>query len=120
MEDILCIVALLLGLVDLEVCAFLHVAALHVRFGLHFLELIFEVNNHIISVLVEETEEAQKQAWRLRSAHCFLISPLLDKLRKDKAIGFTLSLNIAPFPPLLQREVWFVTHREGNIPISKE
>jgi len=67
---------------------------------------------------VEETEAAQKRAWRLRSALCFLISAVPD--RRDKAIGFTLSLNVAPSQPLLQREVLFVTHTEGNKPISEE
>lgn len=119
LQYFLCIAALFLGLVDLEVCAFLHVADLHVCFGLHFSELVLEAENRIVSVLVEETE-AQEQAWRLKSAHCFLISPLPDKLRRDKATGFTLSLGVAPFQPRLQREVWFVTHMEGNKPISKE
>lgn len=54
-QSVLCIAALLLGLVHLKVCAFLHVALLHGRFGFHPLKLIFEVENYIISVLVEET-----------------------------------------------------------------
>lgn len=55
-QDIFCIAAFLLGLAHLEVCAFLHVAALPVHFGFHLLELIFEVGNHIGSILAEETE----------------------------------------------------------------
>lgn len=104
---------------DLEICVFLHVVALCVQFGRLLLELIFEAINDVISVLME-TKAAQKQAWSLRSAHRFVISPLPDKVRRDKAIGFTLSLNVAPFQGAFQRLVWSITHIDGNKPTSKE
>lgn len=54
-QSVLCIAALLLDLVHLEVCASLHVPVLHGCFGFHLLKLMFEVENHFISVLGEET-----------------------------------------------------------------
>lgn len=37
----------------------------------------------------------------------------------QKRQGFTLSLSVAPFQPLLQREVWFVTHTKAINPSAR-
>lgn len=60
-QSVLFVAALLLGLVHLQVCAFLHVAMLHGCFGFCLLKLIFEVEDHVISVLVEETKQKKHE-----------------------------------------------------------